>query len=175
MNRKRVKQIVRQLLAEHSVISGPIDVIYLAKALNIEIRIRDFAKDMSGFAYQKAGEKVIGVNANDSPLRQRFTIAHELGHIYLDPRDDLNVDKNFVLEYRNGISSQGTHLKEIEANYFAAELLMPEELLKEDIEEYKKDYGGFDFEDDLLVNLLAKKYGVSRHAMSVRLASLHYL
>lgn len=175
MNRKRIKQIVSRLLAEHGFISGPIDVIYLSKALGIEIRIRDFAKDMSGFAYQKAGEKVIGVNANDGRLRQRFTIAHELGHIYLDPRDDLNVDKDFALQYRNGISSQGTHLKEIEANFFAAELLMPEDLLKEDIEAYKKEYGGFDFEDDELVRQLADKYEVSRHAMSVRLASLHYL
>jgi len=175
MNRKRIKRIVRQLLDEHSVIAGPIDVVYLAKALNIEIRLRDFAKDMSGFAYQKGGEKVIGVNASDSPLRQRFTIAHELGHIYLDPRDDLNVDKNFVLKYRNGLSSQGIDLKEMEANYFAAELLMPEDLLKEDIEAYKKEYGGFDFEDDELVRLLAGKYRVSGHAMSVRLASLHYL
>lgn len=175
MNRKRIKQIIRQLFDEHSVISGPIDVIYLAKALNIEIRIRDFAEDMSGFAYQKGGEKVVGVNANDGQLRQRFTIAHELGHIYLDPRDDLNVDKNFALQYRNGLSSKGTDLKEMEANYFAAELLMPEEFLKEDIEAYKKEFGGFDFEDDELVTLLAKKYQVSRHAMSVRLASLHYI
>lgn len=175
MNRKKIKRVVRQLLAEHNFIAGPIDVVYLAKALNIELRIRDFAKDMSGFAYQKAGEKVIGVNANDGYFRQRFTIAHELGHIFLDPRDDLNVDKNFVLQYRNGLSSEGTDLKEIEANYFAAELLMPENLLKQDIETYKNRFGGFDFEDDELVKLLAKKYEVSGQAMSVRLASLHYL
>src|SRR6266540_3390239 len=168
MNRKRIKRIISQLFSEVGVISGPIDVIYLAKILNIEIRIRDFAEDMSGFAYQKDGEKVVGVNANEGHLRQRFTIAHEFGHIYLDPRDDLNVDKNFALKYRNGLSSKGTDLKEVEANYFAAELLMPESFLKEDIEAYKKEYGGIDFEDDAVVKLLAEKYQVSRHAMSVR-------
>jgi Zn-dependent peptidase ImmA (M78 family) len=175
MNRKKIRQIVKGILDEHSVISPPIDVTYIAKALNIELRIRDFAEDLSGFAYQKNGEKVIGVNAREGRLRQRFTIAHELGHIFLDPRDDLNVDKNFALKYRNGVSSQGVDLKEMEANYFAAELLMPEDHLKEDINAYNKQYGGVDFEDDELVKLLAGKYEVSMHAMSVRLASLHYI
>lgn len=175
MNRKRIRQIIANLFSELSVLSGPVDVLYIAKALNIEIRIRDFADDLSGFAYQKDGEKVIGVNANDGHLRQRFTIAHELGHIHLNPRDDLSVDRNFALQYRNGLSSQGTDLKEIEANYFAAELLMPEAFLREDIEGYQKDNGFIDFEDDKIVMLLAEKYQVSKHAMTVRLASLHYL
>lgn len=175
MNRKKIKQAIADLFAQYGVLSAPVDVVYLSNALGIELRIRNFEKDLSGFAYQKDGEKIVGVNANEGYLRQRFTIAHELGHIFMHPRTDLSVDKNFAMRFRNGVSSQGTDLKEIEANYFAAELLMPEEFLKEDIENHQQQFGGVDFESDEVVSQLAKKYKVSRHAMLVRLASLHYL
>lgn len=175
MNRKKIRDHVAQLLDSMNVIDAPVNVLEIIKFLNIEIRKRDFKDDLSGFAYQKDGERIIGVNANDSPLRQRFTIAHELGHIRLAPRDDLTVDRDFALKYRNGLSSQGTDLKEMEANFFAAELLMPAGLLKEHIDLFKDEYGAIDFEDDRFVKYLADKYQVSRHAMSVRLASLHYI
>ncbi len=175
MNRKRIRDHVAQLLESMGVMHAPVDVHSIAKLLDIEVRRRDFEEDLSGFAYQKDGERIIGVNANESYLRQRFTIAHELGHLRLTPRDDLTVDRNFAMQYRNGLSSQGTDLKEMEANYFAAELLMPASFLKEHIELFKDEYGAVDFEDDRFVKLLADKYKVSRHAMSVRLASLHYI
>jgi Zn-dependent peptidase ImmA (M78 family) len=175
MNRKRVRLIIAELLRANEITAPPVNVLKMAKLQGVEVRKRDFEEDLSGFAFQKDGERIIGVNASENPLRQRFTIAHELGHLYLDPRDDLNVDKNFAMKYRNGVSSEGTDLKEMEANYFAAELLMPEKFLRQDIDDHKKNYGGIDFEDDELVRVLADKYEVSRHAMSVRLASLHYI
>lgn len=170
MNRKRIREMVAALQAAHKL-TVPVDVYELAKQLQIDIRKRDFDEELSGFAYQKNGEKVIGVNASDGPLRQRFTIAHELGHLFLDPRDDLNYDKKFVLQFRNGLSKEGTDIKEIEANYFAAELLMPEQSLKDELAQFD----GLDFEDDEVVKQLADKYDVSQQAMSVRLASLHYI
>lgn len=177
MNRKKIKDIIGGLFDKYGVSAAPIDVEAICEYQNITIRRRDFEEALSGFAYQKDGEKVIGVNADEGPLRQRFTIAHELGHLFLEPRENIKYDKQFAMQYRNGLSSEGTDVKEIEANFFAAELLMPEELLKNDIEQYTRENSGktLDFEDDEVVGYLAGKYQVSRHAMSVRLASLHYI
>ena len=59
----------------------------------------------------------------------------------------------------------------MEANLFAAELLMPERLLTKDIAEVESLE--LDLEDQL--EKLAKKYGVSQQAMAIRLSSLGYL
>jgi Zn-dependent peptidase ImmA (M78 family) len=59
----------------------------------------------------------------------------------------------------------------MEANLFAAELLMPQRFLKEDL----KDFGKLDLLDDQKMESLAAKYGVSNQAMAVRLNYLGYL
>ena len=115
----------------------------------------------------KDGEAIIGVNSLHHPNRQRFTIAHEIGHLVLH-RDLLlegvHVDKEFKLN-RNEDSSTGTNLQEVEANQFASELLMPERLIEEALQGK-----GVDIDDeDGLVTELAKKFRVSTGAMKLRL------
>lgn len=55
---------------------------------------------------------------------------------------------------------------EIEANQFAANLLMPTRFLRRDLQEL----GAIDVEDATVIEELAKKYEVSPHAMTLRLA-----
>lgn len=62
-----------------------------------------------------AGAALALVNSDDTFGRQRFTVAHELGHLLFG-----DADVQFV-DYRNA-----TDLRETRANSFAAELLMPE-------------------------------------------------
>ena len=68
------------------------------------------------------GKNAIYVNKNDTLQRKRFTIAHEIGHLMLNHYCDKPI-------HRDGISSEGTNTLEIQANAFAAELLMPKELV----------------------------------------------
>jgi Zn-dependent peptidase ImmA (M78 family) len=68
---------------------------------------------------------------------------------------------------RSDLSSQGIDPEEIEANYFAACLLMPREFLEADPTAFFVDV-----EDATAVASLARSYGVSAHAMSLRLAGL---
>ncbi|USK87293.1 ImmA/IrrE family metallo-endopeptidase [Peribacillus asahii] len=53
----------------------------------------------------------ISVNKNHSRQRQRFTIAHELGHFLLHKGTAIHVDRNFRVNFRNGASSQATDLE----------------------------------------------------------------
>jgi Zn-dependent peptidase ImmA (M78 family) len=107
---------------------------------------------------------VIGVNASHPSARRRFTIAHELGHVLLLAHDDLHVDGKLML--RDATSSQGNDRREIEANAFAAELLMPVEMLRHEI----VLRGGIDLDDDRDVGGLARIFGVSVQALLIRLS-----
>ncbi|MCE4963077.1 ImmA/IrrE family metallo-endopeptidase [Staphylococcus haemolyticus] len=108
----------------------------------------DIPSQISGYSIVNAqGSPEIVINANDSLARQRFTMAHEFGHIIMhwdwlkNQETGLNKDKYEIL-FRKTSYNESSTLKEIQANEFAAELLLPHKLLSEaigDIEKLKKD------------------------------------
>ena len=84
-------------------------------------------------SFIKNGQPMIGVNALHAlDTSERFTLAHELGHVILHrPRcwkPAASTSTRASLR-RDNLASEGTDDREIEANNFAAELLMPEPLL----------------------------------------------
>jgi Zn-dependent peptidase ImmA (M78 family) len=124
--------------------------------------------DLSGLLFREEGRTIIGVNTMHPKPRQRFTIAHELGHLELHEGYGIHVDHKFpIMRKRDGRSSQAVDFDEIEANGFAAELLMPAEMLERDL--HDKD---LDFEDDEMIRQLADRYHVSLQAMAIRLGNL---
>jgi Zn-dependent peptidase ImmA (M78 family) len=127
---------------------------------------------LSGFLYRDAEQKIIGVNTQHAKVRQNFTVAHELAHLLLHDEERLHVDRDFsTVRMRNDVSSQGIDDAEKEANLFAAELLMPEIFLRQDLAEHK----ALDLYDDNLIPDLAGKYGVSVQALMFRLQYLGYI
>jgi len=75
------------------------------------------------------------------------------------------LDRSFEVIRRDQNSSSGTDIAEVEANQFAAEILMPVRFLL-------KDLPSLDFESDERIAALAKRYGVSQLAMSYRIANV---
>jgi len=72
---------------------------------------------LSGMIHrQPNGRVVIGVNSSHAPTRQRFTIAHELGHLLLHKEELLHVDESASIRFRDEESSLATKADEIEAN-----------------------------------------------------------
>jgi Zn-dependent peptidase ImmA (M78 family) len=158
------------LLKRGRIRRAPVPVEKLAALLGAEIVFQPFSAEMSGFVYRsKDGIAVIGVNSSHPIQRQRFTIAHEVGHLLLHADEKLHVDKNFPIGLRDETSGKAVNENEIEANQFAAALLMPRDLIAEDI----KPFIGKDVL--IAIRKLAKKYRVSEQAMSIRLSSLHYV
>ena len=125
--------------------------------------------DIFGAIVRENGKFFIAVNPDQHPNRQRFTIAHELAHYILHYKDSneriQHVDTDFRVSWRNRVSSEGVDWSEIEANRFAAELLMPEYMLKKDVERLP-------VLDDDAMQRLASLYKVSRLAMRIRLINL---
>lgn len=133
-----------------------IDLLYqIIQNNNINLEYWPFDNEVSGmFWYAPPDQKpTIVVNENDPPVRQRFTIAHEIGH--------------FILKHGAQFCclSKSTFTKTIEnhANTFAAELLMPRNKVIELSNEF------FDIKD------MAEYFQVSQEAMYVRLKSLHLI
>jgi Zn-dependent peptidase ImmA (M78 family) len=161
------KRKAQDLLRKAGVTKAPVPVERIAVLADAELRFEPFAGALSGMVYRRDGHKaIIGVNSSHPTNRKRFTIAHELGHLLLHG-DELHVDERFPFAFRDEISSKAVDPAEIEANQFAAELLMPETWLESDI-------GGrhLDIESDEVVEKLAKKYGVSMQSMTHRLTNL---
>lgn len=167
-NQQKACNAAQVLLQDFGVKAASVPVERIIKSRNIVLQYAPLEEDLSGMAYIKDGVGIIGVNALHHPNRQRFSAAHELGHHVLhadEIRRAIHVDKGSVL-YRDDLSSKGTDPLEIEANAFAAELLMPSELLMEAI-----GADGLDMEDDASVETLARKFRVSAGALRWRLAS----
>lgn len=170
---RQAEQRARDLLREFGIDSPPVPVDEIVERLGAAISREPFRGGISGMLYRSEGRAVVGVNSAEPPTRQRFTIAHEIGHLLLHEGRPLIVDRHVRVDRRDSSSSTGTKREEVEANAFAAELLMPEEMVRRHAEELVRDDGSLPA--DRLVNRLAREFDVSGQAMEIRLGALGYL
>lgn len=168
---KKIERLVEQLLVHCNISSPPIDVFSIARNKDINIIQGDLG-DVSGILLREGSLVTIGVNQNHSEARKRFTIAHEIGHFILHGDEALHVDKVFAIKLRNQVSSEAIDLGEIEANKFAAELLMPTNMVHQRIQELPEV---LDYEKDAVIRNMAKVFNVSQQAMTIRLVHLGYI
>jgi Zn-dependent peptidase ImmA (M78 family) len=162
----------QRVLDRLGIVQAPIPVERVARALGAQVRFSPLDDELSGMIYLKDDMIVIGVNAVHHPNRQRFTIAHECGHLCMHRTaltDVVHVDKQFAILMRDHVSSTGTELMEIQANKFAAALLMPEGVLRAELAEVS-----YDIDDDAPLEALAKKFKVSRQAAEYRIRGLNW-
>lgn len=170
-SRKRtISNRAQSLLDDHEVTTPPVPVERIAKTLGARLRYSPLDDELSGMIYVNEDTPIIGVNALHHPNRQRFTIAHECGHLILHRTritKEVHVDKAFPMLMRDSVSAAGVDEMEIEANLFAAELLMPGTLLT-------KALGNepLDIDDEGAVSALARSFKVSPSAMRFRLGNL---
>ncbi len=119
--------------------------------------------------YRDGEQHVIGVNSAHPKPRQRFTIAHELGHRALHPGREIILDVPVRVNLRDKTSSMATDIEEIEANAFAAALLMPEKMIRDLINRLPASERR---EPDDTATALADVFKVSTSAMNFRLINL---
>jgi Zn-dependent peptidase ImmA (M78 family) len=152
-----------------------VDVERIATTLGLSIERKDVDPSVDGFLLRtrRLDKGVIGVNTHHHINRQRFTVAHELGHFLLHKGDTVHVDQAapHQIKLRDVNSSSGTDLEEIEANAFAAELLMPEPFLARDLRTRSKREI---LNNDDLLSELAEKYTVSSRALTLRIVNLRF-
>jgi len=156
--RKEIEQI--------ELIDNKIDVDKIAGILGLRINYSDI--EHSG----KISNKEILVNEYESKNRQRFTIAHEIGHFIFDHGESLRTIHEE--QYKNIIEKTN----EIVANNFAANLLMPKNLVLELLVDNLKKLGydvTEEFDNDVekkLVQSVADTLNVSSQALSYQIDNL---
>ncbi len=161
----------QQILKEGGVTSPPVPLERLVELCRAAIRYEPFEGELSGMVHRRSdGSGVIGVNSSHSPTRQRFTIAHEIGHLLLHSDDEVHIDEKRPLGQRDELSSQAVDPREIEANQFAAELLMPESFVRECLVNLVDEEPEVSIED--AIEKLARVFRVSQLAMTHRLTNL---
>lgn len=119
----------------------PIDLLALAKGRDILVEAKpESAKGVSGMLLRVGDNFAIGYATHiKSNGFQRFSIAHELGHYFLagHPEHVFSGDK-LIHESRAGFGS-GDQI-ELEADHFAAGLLMPSHLFKAEAGKYSDGF-----------------------------------
>lgn len=179
VRKKQVRSLVDKILLDHNIHASdtPIDVEAIAKSYGIDIRKDEVNDELSGFLVRnaKGGKPVIGVNKNHHVNRQRFTIAHELGHFLLHEGEVVHFDgvrPGLMVNLRSQSSTALDSDLEREANLFAAELLMPARFLEAD-----GRISSIDLLEDKeeVFKELAEQYRVSVLALTYRLANLNLI
>jgi transcriptional regulator with XRE-family HTH domain len=143
-----------ELLGKAGVEEPPVPVDQLARSCGVLVITRAMPDDLSGLVFEMDHGAVIGVNAGHSENRQRFSTAHELGHHLLSHHDRFHID---VTE---GDPPGYDWQTERAANEFAADLLMPRDMMVSE------------FEHTPDTQKLAQRFKVSELAMGYRLLNL---
>lgn len=172
---------------------------FLLRRGGIEAAIEVDETPLAGFLYVSPRFGCIFVEQSDMVMRRRFSVAHELGHYFLHfrplldelavgdepllieatdaflvPLDDAEIDE--LPESRISVrqapagSLPPVRQMETEANEFAAELLMPEEVVREKVSRLEGE-----LQDAALISRLATDLLVSAAAMRWRVRKLGIL
>ena len=165
LTRETIFEKAREILDSHWGKNTPVNLKRLAKRMNITLEYMPLKDELSGMSFIEDGRAYIGVNSLHSINRQRFTIAHEIGHHVLHEkllRTGTHVDT--IILRRDHLSAKGTDSAEVQANAFASELLVPNYLLE------SKLPSGADMQNDELLQRLANEMKISSTALHYRLA-----
>jgi Zn-dependent peptidase ImmA (M78 family)/DNA-binding XRE family transcriptional regulator len=151
----------RKILEFAKVEEPPVSLSQVAKRINVPVFNWDFPDEVSGIFVIEQGAACVGVNKNHPNVRQRFTIAHELGHLIYHEGQDLFVDFTDMEVSDLSLDDREREL-ETKANQFAADLLMPVSWMRNDFNEYGEEG----------LTYLAQRYEVSEQAAWFRLLNL---
>lgn len=162
-----IEKKAQEAIKEYSFNEFPIDPVKIALKIGIPVRdvqFKNIAKDSICGGIIKEKESIqIYVNKYDPINRKRFTIAHELGHYFLGHLEN----KGEYVDLHRDINN-GNKINEIEANSFAAALLMEKERVEYAFNTLKKA----GFSDGNIICELAELFAVSTSAMSLRMQKL---
>lgn len=178
---QRIVAKASDTLRQYELLSWPVNLEELAQKLHVSLHIEPLEREISGMLVCKSGKNHIIINSTHPQTRQRFSIAHELGHLKLHHKnndDGLFVDRQYQIYRRAGAatdptykagSSSTTPQQEREANIFAGALLMPEELIEEYLRKNK-----IEFLDETKIAKFARAFNVSEQAATIRLMNFEF-
>jgi Zn-dependent peptidase ImmA (M78 family) len=153
---------ILRLAEDRGIKVNPLDIEGLLKAYEVNIRRRPMEDEISGHLEATEDGWYVTINSLHHPRRQRFTLAHELGHFLLHSGER----KDFLDRMLFRANEQSR--METEANRFAASLLMPEEEFKRFVNQHSskvEDIAEHFQVSALAVRVRAKELGFQNHGL----------
>ena len=174
MNETRVKETkaerrARSVLERNDVRKPPVPVDEIAGKLGISVVYSPSKEDVSAVLFRNHVSASLIVNSSNEQSSQRFAVAHEIGHFLLH-KGEIFLDKRLRVNFLDRQSGLTAASEEIQANQFAAELLMPRDWMIDAADRRFKRRRRTS--EDELVGELAEQFDVSREAVEYRLANL---
>ncbi len=171
LTQEQIEQKASELLARYNLDETPVNLYDICNRLGIkkvDIEFKKYDGDyiLGGIKRYNEDDIKIFVNDKDGYERQRFTIAHEIGHYYLGHLDNTDTNQFMYLERRDGYNTNNPI--ERQANQFAAALLMN----KKTIEEKFNTLREIGLSTHSIEEVLADMFGVSRQSVKYRLKNL---
>lgn len=162
------KMLLVSLTRKGLLSKPPVDIDQIAQALGLQV-IEDSSLEaraiISGIVIEK-GIPTVKINPErcTSEARRRFTIAHSIGHYCLH---DVRSGKEFWDSYSPHVTSDTQAFWdacEFEANNFASQLLIPNELILKESDRIIRIDG-----DSSFIDVMARRFNVPNNVMSHRL------
>ena len=160
-----------KLLEDFNICKPAVPIEKIAMRLGVSLVPYDLGNEVSGMLLlDDEHNGIISYNDKDNRNRQRFTIAHELGHYMLHRKSErLFIDKDFIVKYRSNKQYDSVEMQqEQQANAFAAAILMPANLIHEEMRKAKFR----NFDEAKLIESLSEIFEVSNLAMTYRLSNI---
>ena len=168
--RAEVESRVRQELERIGHYRLPINPVRVANRLGIEVYAVTFDQSsIIGMVQTKGGNAEIFVPESASPYRKRVAISHELGHYILHLTKEGAVKDGRMQDWpidlfwskEPAADASDDWILEIEANWFAAELMMPSEFVRD---EWTRNPS---------IQSLARVFDITEEAIGYRIADLN--
>jgi Zn-dependent peptidase ImmA (M78 family) len=157
------RQMARRYLRKYRVIRPPVEVEVILFEEDVRVETVAYPNETAGESWWEEGVAHIAVNRHHPRARQRFTLAHEFGHLAMRHHEHPARDLSFLNQRHRDpevIAWEPADPMEVEANQFATELLMPAALFRKDWERYGS------------TRRLAARYEVSEEAALRRIRAL---
>jgi len=163
-NKLKDAQSLLEFLKDFGLDKAPIDLPRIYRLIGPKLRFEPMDNEISGKLEKQNDMWCAIINSLHSENRQNFTMAHELGHYLLHvktEREDPFIDRAFF-RHDSGIGSPTNYqVEEVEANQFAADLLMP-----------KDQFRNFVIHKSNKVADIADNFKVSPQAVKIRAKAL---
>lgn len=193
----KIQQTAHRLLGHIRYSTGPVDLIKVCSVLSLDLSFTQLSiQDANGEPILESanfGLKSIQIHSHNNKHRERFTLAHEVGHFYLGHDQYLQsesiVEHDLLATDKTGNAFDYERL-ETQANLFASELLLPVQVFSEKVENFRRQQGiidkghGYIFVDDQpcnysiyheLLTELSSYFDVSQHAIEIKLKRMQLL
>lgn len=181
-----IQDVVEKVFQQYDITKTPYKFIkVICQNENISLLpVPNFSDDIEGWIQNIDGQYDILYNENKIEERQNFTLAHELGHYFLQ-----HLKQGSLIDSEESLTKNNDE-KECEANYFASNFLLPKKLVEKEFNSIITfstrlknvkipltiSQNGYQFSNWTIIHTkLCKKFKVSKEFLCFRLDSLNLI